>query len=123
MDTTTFMTLQRNNLRALAQAQQLFLESCQVMASHHNTLLSTLLADQTELLRAQTRPGDRREKLAEQINLLKKLYEDLTAHTRELSVMASQSSREAADVIHDRITCNLDETARAFASPRQRRTA
>ena len=117
------METQRKNMMAFSRAQQLAIESLQVITSRQAAMLSDLAADQATLSREIMESGKPEEKIADQAMIIRDLYERSIAHLREIGDMITHSSQETADVIHNRIAGSLSEMKDAIKKSSSRRTA
>ena len=122
-DVGTMMETQRKNMMAFSRAQQLAIESLQVITSRQAAMLSDLAADQATLSREIMESGKPEEKIADQAMIIRDLYERSIAHLREIGDMITHSSQETADVIHNRIAGSLSEMKDAIKKSSSRRTA
>jgi phasin family protein len=122
-DVSTIMETQRRNLKAWSQAQQLMIESLQVVAQRQGAMLSDLAEEQAHLTREAIQTGKPEDKVAEQTLIMQSFYERLVDHLREINDMVSQSSQETADVIHSRVGASMEEMRTAIRKAKDRRAA
>lgn len=122
-DVSTIMEMQRRNAQALSTAQQLTLESLQVIAQRFGAMMTDFTAEQTDLLRGTMRTAEPADKMAEQTLIMQSLYERLVQHMREINDMITQSSHETADVLHSRVGSSFTELHDAVTRAKDRRRA
>lgn len=122
-DVSTMMDTHRKNFQALAHAQQLAMESMQVIAQRHAAMLSDIVSDQSNLTHELLESGKPEDKVADQSLILRHVYERTVTHLREISDMMAQSSHETADVIHKRVAHSLSELKDAIDKAKARRAS
>lgn len=109
VDMSSFMESGRKTLQAITEAQQLTLENMQVIAERQKEIISQFVADQSALLKDIADEGTPEEKIARGADLMRKNYEKTIANSREITDLLQNSTREATDIINNRIATSLRE--------------
>jgi phasin family protein len=120
LDVKTMMESSRRNMRAFSMAQQLALESLQVISQRQSSMASDIAAECSNLLRESMDSGKPEDKISDQSLIIKQIYEKTVDHMRELSDLINQSSQETADVMNKRIAASLAELSDAVSRAKSR---
>lgn len=100
---------QRKNMEALAQANQLAVESFQAVARRQSEIFRSVLEEASVAAREVMAAGSPEEKAAKQTDLMKDAFQRAIANTREMSELLAKSQYEALDVVQKRVLESLDE--------------
>lgn len=122
-DVSTVMDMVRKNIQTVATAQQLYVDSLQVMARAHGMLLNDLAQGQSNLARTLTDSEAPEDKIGDQALILKHAYERFNDHMRELQDMLYQSNRETSALLSRRVGHSLAEVKDAIDRAKQNRAA
>lgn len=114
-DADSFMELQRKNMQAITEAQQLAFESVQAVAQRQGELLSQIVEDNSTVAQEIISEGSPEQKVAKQTDLVKSVYERSVSNYKELADMINKTSLEAADIINQRVAASLTEFKSAVA--------
>jgi phasin family protein len=109
MDMQSMMEQGRKTFQAITEAQQVCMESLQVIAQRQTEILSQIVQDQTEIAREIATEATPEQKIARGAELIRKSYEKTMDSAREVSDMMQKSTREAGDIINNRVTNALNE--------------
>ena len=109
VDVETIVAIQRKNLEAFAQANQLALEGARAVAQRQAEILQQVIEQASSFLRDWAQPGAPEERVAKNVEVAKQAYEKSVADTRELAELVSKANTEAFNVISKRFTETLDE--------------
>ncbi len=108
-DIKTLMELQRKNLQALTEAQQVTVESIQAIAQRQSEILSQMMEENSSLAKELLGEGSPEDKAAKNADIAKTMYEKSIKNIREISDMLNKSSLVASDIINKRVTDNMSE--------------
>jgi phasin family protein len=108
-DVETLMAVQRRNIEALSQANQLAIEGLQAMARRQIEIARQAVEDMSALMRDFAQPASTEERLAKNTEYCKQMLEKSVNHGREISQLATKAGGEAADVLRKRACEGLDE--------------
>ena len=100
---------QRKNMEALAQANQLAVESFQAVARRQSEIFRSVLEEASVAAREVMAAGSPEEKAAKQTDLMKDAFQRAIANTREMSELLAKSQYEALDVVQKRVLESMDE--------------
>jgi phasin family protein len=109
MDVEKLMTVQRKNVEALTNANQLAIEGMQAIARRQAEIMRQMIEETSQALKLMMEQGSPEERMAKQADLMKAGFEKTLANLRELGEMVAKSNREAFDVINVRVTQSLEE--------------
>ena len=113
-DFKSIMELQRKNLQALTEAQQVTAENLQAIAQKQGEILSQMLEENSSLAKELLGDGTPEDKAAKNAELAKALYEKSIKNIREISEMLNKSSIAASDIINKRVSDNMIEMKTAL---------
>jgi phasin family protein len=108
-DIETLMAVQRRNIEALSQANQLAIEGMQAVARRQIEIARQAVEDISALLRDLAQPASAEDRLAKNTEYAKQILEKSATHSREISQLAAKAGSEAADVLRKRACEGLDE--------------
>ncbi len=100
---------QRKNMEALAQANQLAVESFQAVARRQSEIFRSVLEEASVAAREVMAAGSPEEKAAKQADLMKDAFQRAISNTREMSELLAKSQYEALDVVQKRVLESMDE--------------
>ncbi len=109
VDLKNTMESTRKTLQAITEAQQLAFESLQTVAQRNGEIFSQFVQDQSAIAREIANEGTPEEKIARGADLVRKAYEKTISGSREVADMLNKSTREANDIINNRVTTALKE--------------
>ncbi len=109
MDMQSMMEQGRKTFQAITEAQQVCMESMQVIAQRQAEILSQIVQDQSEIAREIATEATPEQKIARGADLIRKSYERTIDGAREVTDMLQKSSREAGDIINNRVATALNE--------------
>jgi phasin family protein len=109
LDMEGIVAAQRKNMEALAQANQLAVESFQAVARRQSEIFRSVLEEASVAAREVMAAGSPEEKAAKQADLLKDGFQRAIANTREMSELLAKSQYEALDVVQKRVLESLEE--------------
>jgi phasin family protein len=108
-DIETLMACQRRNIEALSQANQLAVEGMQAVAKRQIEIARQAIEDVSALLRDLAQPASAEDRIAKNTEYAKQMLEKSVNHGREITMLATKASTEAADVLRKRASEGLDE--------------
>jgi phasin family protein len=120
-DFEALMAVQRKNLEAFTQANQLAIEGFQAFAKMQVDLTRTAIDEASALMRDWAETGAPEAKLHKQAEFAKNALAKGVSNTRELVELASKTQTEAFDVLKKRFTESVDEMA-SFAKKETKST-
>jgi phasin family protein len=113
-DVEALMAVQRRNVEALSQANQLAVEGVQAVARRQIEIARQTLEDMSALMRDFVQPVSADDRIAKNTEYAKQMLEKSINHGREITHLAARAGTEAADILHKRACEGLDEL-REFA--------
>jgi phasin family protein len=113
-DVEALMAVQRRNIEALSQANQLAVEGVQAVARRQIEIARQALEDVSALMRDFVQPVSTDDRIAKNTEYAKQMLEKSISHGREITQLAAKAGSEAADILHKRACEGLDEL-REFA--------
>ncbi|NQW12025.1 MAG: phasin family protein [Alphaproteobacteria bacterium] len=108
-DADAMMAASKKNFEALAQANQIMIESMQAVAQRQAQIMREAAEQASAAIQDMTKTGAPEQKLAQQADMVKSAMEKAMSNARELAELATKSNQEAVDVINKRVTESLDE--------------
>jgi len=108
-DVEAIMACQRRNIEALAQANQLAVEAVQAVTRRQIEITRQSLEDMSALLRDLAQPVSAEDRVAKNTEYAKQILEKSINNGREITLLATRASTEAADVLRKRACEGLDE--------------
>jgi phasin family protein len=113
-DVETLVAAQRRNLEAVQAANQLAIEGVQAVVRRQTEILRQMVEESSTGMRDLMASGAPEQKIAQQTDLVKTVFEKAIANLRELTEMVAKSNTEAADVLTKRIGESLTELKSAL---------
>jgi phasin family protein len=113
-DVEALMAVQRRNIEALSQANQLAVEGVQAVARRQIEIARQTLEEVSALMRDFVQPVSTDDRIAKNTEYAKHMLEKSISHGREITQLAAKAGSEAADILHKRACEGLDEL-REFA--------
>lgn len=113
-DIKSLMELQRKNLQAFTEAQQVTVESIQAIAQRQGEILTQMLEENSSIAKEMMGEGSPEDKAAKNADLAKSMYEKSIKNMREISDMLNKSSLVASDIINKRVSDNMSEIKTAL---------
>lgn len=114
VDSTKLLETQRKNVEAITAANRTIFEGFQAVAQRQAEIVRKNMDEAAKTFGAITEAGAPEDKLAQQIELTKKVYSDAVANFNELAELSVKSNAEAAKQINKRVTESFDEVKGAF---------
>jgi phasin family protein len=109
-DLGALVAMQRKNIEALSQANQLALEGAQAVVRHQLEQTRRTMEQFSALMTGLLRPeGTLEEKIARQAEFSKTAIEKSMSDARELTDLVAKANAEAIDVLSRRIAETLEE--------------
>lgn len=108
-DTDAILAANKKNFEAVAQANQIMIESVQAVAKRQAEIMREAAEQASAALQDMAKAGAPEEKIAQQADLVKGAMEKAMSNARELAELAAKSNQEAVDVINKRVSESLDE--------------
>lgn len=99
----------RKSIQACTEAQQVATQSMQAIMKRQSEILSQIVQDQSSIAKEVMNEGTPEEKIARSAELIREAYEKTMNNAREVGDIANKSTREALDIINDRITSCFEE--------------
>ncbi|HEY3911621.1 MAG TPA: phasin family protein [Stellaceae bacterium] len=108
-DVEALMACQRRNIEAFSQANQLAVEGVQAVARRHIEIARQALEDVSAIFRELAQTSSTEDRIAKNTEYAKQMLERSINHGREITMLATKASSEAADVLRKRASEGLDE--------------
>ena len=109
VDLETVVAMQRKNMEALTQANQLALEGTQAWIRRNMELARQGMEELQAMVSDLTRPnGSMEDRLARQADFSKKAIEKGLANFREMADLMTKANTEAMNVLTKRVTESLE---------------
>ncbi len=110
VDLETVVAMQRKNMEALTQANQLALEGAQAVMRHQMEMARRSMEEFSTLFAGFFQPnGSMEERLAKQADMSKTALEKGLSNAREITDLMTKANSEAFNVITRRVTETLEE--------------
>ena len=109
VDMEGVVAAQRKNVEALAQANQLAVESMQAIARRQSEIFRSMMEEASSAMREVMAAGSPEEKAAKQTEIVKDAFQRAVGNMRELAELVAKSQTEALDVVQKRVADSLDE--------------
>jgi phasin family protein len=109
LDVEAIVAIQRKNLEALTQANQLAVEGVRALAQRQAEIAQQAFADASALFHAWTQPGAPEDRLAKNADAAKQAFEKGLANAHELSELTTKASTDVLSVITKRVSEGFDE--------------
>lgn len=114
VDVNEILESQKKNIEAFTKLMQTATEGAGAVARRQAEILRAALEQSAAMFRDLTVPGDAKETIAKQAELIKKAFETAVANARELAEMVEKSNKEAFEVIRRRTSESLDEIRKSL---------
>jgi phasin family protein len=108
-DAETLMAVQRKNLEALTQANQLAVEGVQAVARRQVEIARQAVDETSAAFRELAQPGAPEDRLAKNVDFAKQAFEKGLANARELAELVTKANTEAFNVITRRVSESFEE--------------
>ncbi|HYM01448.1 MAG TPA: TIGR01841 family phasin [Stellaceae bacterium] len=105
---------QKKNIEAFTKAMQSASEGANAVARRQAEILKAALEEASKMMRDLTVPGNPKETVVKQVELIKRTFETAVANARELALMIEKSNKEAFDVIGKRTSETLEEIRKSL---------
>jgi phasin family protein len=109
IDVEALTACQRRNIEALSQANQLAVEGMQAVAKRQIEIARQAIEDVSALLRDFAQPASTGDRITKNTEYAKQMLEKSVNHGREITMLATKASTDAADVLRKRASEGLDE--------------
>jgi phasin family protein len=110
VDLETVVAMQRKNMEALTQANQLAIEGAQAVLRYQLEMTRRTMEEFSSMFGSFLQPnGSMEERLAKQAEFSKTALEKGMSNARELSDLVTKANSEAFNVISRRVTETLEE--------------
>jgi phasin family protein len=110
VDLETVVAMQRKNIEALTQANQLAMEGAQAVLRHQFEMTRRTMEELSAMFSGLWQPnGSVEDRMAKQADFSKTAFEKSMSHARELSDLVSKANSEAFNVLTRRVTETLEE--------------
>jgi len=121
LDVEAMMAVQRKNLEALTQANQLAVQGFQEIAKRQVEFARSAMDEASALVREWTETGTPEERMHKQAAFAKQAFEKSVNGTREFVALAGKTQTEAFDVLNKRFAESVEEwgSLAKKTSPRQ----
>lgn len=121
-DMQSLMELQRKNMQAFTEAQQLTMVGMQAVAQKQTEFFSQLMEDNSKLAKEMMGSATTEEKVACQANMVKKSYEKSMMNAQKIAEMVGNSNQQASEIIGKRISTSLDEMKASMDKAKKKAT-
>ena len=108
-DVESLIALQRKNLEAVTQANQLAVEGVQAVARRQVEIARQTVDDASAAFRDIVQPAAPEERFAKNAELAKQAFEKTLANAKELAELVAKANAEAFNVLTKRVTESFDE--------------
>jgi len=108
-DMKTLMETQRKNIQALTEAQKLTIENLQAVAQRQSEIISQVVEDQSAIAKQILAEGSPQDKMSQNAEGFKSLYERTVNNLREVGDMINKSNIEASNIINKRVSATMSE--------------
>jgi phasin family protein len=110
VDLETVVTMQRKNIEALTQANQLAMEGAQAVLRHQLEMSRRTMEEFSSMFSSFFQPnGSMEDRLAKQAEVSKTALEKGLSNAREVAELVSKANTEAFSVISRRVSESLEE--------------
>ena len=110
VDMTALVAMQRKNIEALTEANQLALEGAQAVLRHQLELTRRTMEQFGEMMTGMLQPnGSMEDRLAKQAEYSKTALEKGMSNARELADLVTKANSDAFNVLTRRVTETLEE--------------
>jgi phasin family protein len=118
VDWQEVMASQQKNVAALTRANQLLLEGAQAVVQREMEILQRAMAEAVQASQEMMKQGDPQASAARRLELARASFEAALKNMRELAEMASQSNRDALEVINQRALESFEEIRKSVERQR-----
>jgi len=109
LDVETIVAIQRKNLEALTQANQLAVEGVRAVAQRQAELVQQAMEQASVMFREFTQPGAAEDRVAKNVDVARQAFEQGVANARELTELATKANTDVFSVIARRVSESFDE--------------
>ena len=109
LDVETIVAIQRKNIEAFTQANQLAVEGVRAVAQRQAEIIQQAMQQASAMFRELTQPGAPEDRLAKNVEVAKQAFEQGVANAREIAELAIKANTDTFNVIGKRFTESLDE--------------
>ena len=109
IDMDALVASQRDDLEALTRANRAVMEGTQAVAQLQVKILKETMEEISNVANELTKAGSPQELAARQTDLAKQAFQTAVSHMRELAELMSKASKEATDVIVERVPDHLND--------------
>jgi phasin family protein len=109
LDVETIVAIQRKNLEAFTQANQLAAEGARVIAQRQAEIIQQAVEQASAMFRDLTQAGAPEERVVKNVEVAKQAFEQSMANARELTELATKTNTETFNLVSKRFTERLDE--------------
>lgn len=108
-DVQKLLEIQRKNLQALTEAQQLTVEGVQSIMGRQMEIVSQFMEEQSFLTNQLMREGNPEDKLSRNAELIKNSYEKAMANAKEISELVKKTNTKTTGILNKRASANFKE--------------
>lgn len=119
-DMQAIMDIQRKNVEAMTEAQQLAVHGMQSFAQRQSEIVSQIMEDNSVIAKEMMGEGSPEEKMAKNADMFKTVYERTIKNMTDLSEMIQKSNEEASGVISNRVSASMGEIKSALETVRKK---
>jgi phasin family protein len=112
----------RKFAQACTEAQQISTQSLQTIIQRQTEILSQMVKDQSAIAKEVMNEGTPEEKIARGAELIRDAYEKTVSGAREVGDIASKSTREAFEILNERVTSCFDEIKSTAEEAKEQKT-
>ncbi len=116
-DWEAIMSVNRRNMEAFAQANQMAAEGAQAIFRRQGEILKASMDDANRTVKTMLADGTPEDRIARQSDAIKTAFETAISNYREMIEMASKSNAEAMTIMSNRVSESLDELTTVMAKP------
>ncbi len=116
-DWEAIMSVNRRNMEAFAQANQMAAEGAQAIFRRQGEILKASMDDANRTVKTMLADGTPEDRIARQSDAIKTAFETAISNYREMIEMASKSNAEAMTIMSNRVSESLDELKTVMAKP------
>lgn len=118
-DWEAIMSVNRRNMEAFAQANQLAAEGAQAIFRRQGEILKATMEDANRSVKTMLADGTPEDRVARQTDAIKTAFEQAMSNYREMIEMASKANAEALGVMSKRVSDSLDELKGVMAKTKK----
>jgi phasin family protein len=109
LDVETIVAIQRKNLEALTQANQLAVEGVRAVAQRQAEFVQQAMEQGSAIFREFTQPGAPADRVTKNVDVARQAFEQGVANARELTELATKANTDVFSVIARRVSESFDE--------------